>query len=153
MRLQHDFQNHSLFCKTIPQYNLGFGSHYNNSLIRISLKNWVLFRLFVPLQDNQFLLASRRFYYNRQKNQNAQKCWVIKGTCLSLMRVWLWDLHSSFIMMIKANFNSNNVLALSQTPSVFCTEARVPASVGGVAPSVAPCGATVCLLSITSAGH
>lgn len=34
------------------------------------------------------------------------------------------------------NFTSNNVTALSQTPLVFSSEAWVPASVGGVAPSV-----------------
>lgn len=53
------------------------------------------------------------------------------------MRFWFWDLHSSFIMMIKTNFNSNNVIVLSQTPpSVFLWSSS--ASFGGRCSSICP---------------
>lgn len=92
-----------------------------------------------------------------QKNQNTWKWYVIKGSNQrNLSRrgdILIERFTSSFIIVIKANFNSNNVKLLSQTPpGVFSLklECRLQWEVKF---HLSPRRATVCLLSITSAGR
>lgn len=132
------------------RYNSGVVSHRNDSVSVTGFFNPPPSRIISSCKRDDILLKP-------QKNQNTWKWYVIKGSNqrnLSLHGdILIERFTSSFIIVIKANFNSNNVKLLSQTPpGVFSLklECRLQWEVKF---HLSPRRATVCLLSITSAGR